>query len=685
LDSTIKINPTKYSGLPLDSLIFLVKTKAPVDERRKREVWRELYHRYFLDGREFNLYSILKGEPLAFGNTVAWELNAKEVQIPVNHAEDFIRDLLDFIEFINRHVLSSPNIQFDWQLHEMAGIKSMIERVRDAKINDLNTRQKINLFIDNMNSARREALLQIEAAKNTSQAPAVEGMVNADHQITISEERTALMKQELKRLEIPISKVTKRQWEDMMDMIRIYYPEDQKKIIRHGIKKYPYDTSKKQPWHVFIENVEMKRQEINMIYVLYEGIRVHGLLAGLQILCMDSLAQFMGYLKAWFLGASNGSEEAYVAFRKDLLHFVSKRSGYIMSAEPASAYTDAKKLYSEYVLDELDKHFWIVEKYENGPLSELLHTPGVFPGSSARFEEDRRVKFKYAPSGEAIITKPAIEDRTMSVLDLYYLVYDILTERAAGLAENEESYIRTGDKFRISPLAPLEYHAKIRRFCQLPLSLKIDPGCVSRHGGISTNRDSIERILIYRFIRKAITTSEIKWLYTSQEGYSFFRSNTTVSRSQGMFHSHEDYVAEFFEEVLPFFSFQEADQLKRFFALGFTSKMMFGPYPKLSKDVAFRIVRKLQDEIPHELMLVSEFFDGIDHEYTEFELKAEFEDLSPMELFLLSQQGIEVGKEIQYKGFKETLGNGSVIHFTPEEARTRFIIDYYKNYYGSNK
>jgi hypothetical protein len=649
---------------------------------KKREVWKELYYRYFTQGRQFNLYRILRGEPIPFGNTISWELSAEEVEIPTEHAEDFIKNLLDFIEFVDRQVLASDNLQFEWQLHELAGMKSMIERVRDAKIKDMNTRQKVNLFIDKINNARKNALLQIEEAKAAAAAakPEFEHEVKPEQQIIISEERTALMKQELVHLDIPISKVTKSHWMEMIEHLHMYYPEDQKRIVRHGIKKYPYEITRKHPWQTFIENREIRNPEINMIGALFGGIEKSGLIHWFQHLGLSTLEDFMTYVRDWFFEAENATDESFDELRRELLREIGEHSNPSLNGKDNPVFYEARRLYNEYLLSDLDDHFWIVEKHENGKLSDMLDLAPNDYISRPEYVANRVAKVKYSPSGEVYVEEPERRIKQLSILDLYYSVLDTFNRK---LAWNEESYLRIGEKLSIAEIVPPEYHTKIRRFFQLPLTLEIDPGCGHKPDRPTTNPRSIEAVFIYKFIRGAIKTSELRWLYTTDEGYAFLKANTTEVRSSGMFHSHEDYVAEFIEEALPLFDFRDPDQLRRFFRLSFTSNHIYGPYPKIKKEMAERIVRKLQDEVPHELQIVSEFFDGIEEEYTEFEVNPEFEGLTAMELLLLHQQGIEVGKERQYKGYKETHGNGSVVHFTPEEARTRFIIDYYKNYYGS--
>lgn len=680
-ESALKINATKYSGLPLRSLEFLVKTSAPIDKFKKREVWKELFYRYFTQGRHFNLYRILRGEPIPFSNTIDWELSTDDAEIPTEHVEDFIKDLLDFIEYVDTNVLARNNLQFEWELHELAGIKSMVERVRDAKIKDMNTRQKVNLFIDKINNARKKALIQIEEAKHQSTTTSKEvNELTHEKQIVISEERTALMKQELKHLDIAISKVTKKQWLEMIEDFRLYYPEDQRKIVRHGIKKYTYDIARHKPVETFMENLNIRRPEINMVYLLLNGIRKSGLDPWLQYLSLSTLDGFLQYIKDWYFEAKNACEESFDELRRELLYMISKVAYHPLKDEKDDPLIyESRQLYHEYLLNDLESHFWIVEKHEGGKLSDMLDAPSDYT-FRAEYSEGRVASIKYNRSGTAEVEQPETKSKQISTLELYYRILSVFN---GTLAHNEESYLRTGKKLSISPDVPSKYREKVRRFFQLPITLDIDPGCKINPQHPPTNQDAIESVIIYKFITRAIKTSELQWLYTTKDGYAFLESNTTVFRSSGMFHSHQDYVAEFLEEVIPLFDFKDEMQLRQFFKLRFTSQDIYGPYPRINKEVAEQIIGKLQDEIPHELQLVSDFFGEIDHEYTEFEVFSEFEGLTTMELFLLQQQGIEVGTNRQFKGYKERLPNGTVVHFTPDDARIRFIIDYYKNYFDA--
>jgi hypothetical protein len=673
-NAALKINATKYSGLPLRSLEFLVKTNAPIHQMKKREVWKELYYRYFTQGRHFNLYRILSGEPIPFANTIGWELSEEEVEIPTEHAEDFIKNLLEFMEFLNRRVLES-NLEFEWQLHELAGLKSMIERVRDAKIKDLNTRQKINLFIDKMNAARDKALRQIKIAKEV--ANSAEQEMAQDQQIVVSEERLALMKQRLVHLNIPISKITKKQWLDMINNLHIYYPEDQKRLVRHGIKKYPDIISTKHPCLTFIENRVIRNPEINMLYVLFKSLDETNLDYWFRQL--PSVKGFLDYIRDWFFEAENATEENFQLIRQELLCRLGGIPYRKLDYRVDPIYYEAKHMYDrEYLLPELDRHFWIVEQHENGKLSDMFQPAPN--GTSAHFENEsyRILGIRYTPSGNLHITEKKNEKEPLSILDLYY---SVLKKMDRLLARNDEAYLRLAEPFSVSKTVPDDYHSKVRRFFQLPVTLVIDPDCAYKPDRPKTSSTSIEAVFTYKFLRKAVSISELQWLYNSDEGYAFFKNHTNNFKSSGMYHSHLDFLAEFLGEALMLFDFRDQDQLRRFFRLDFNSDHFFGPVSKIKHDVAKCIVQKLQEEVPHELHLVYEFFDGIEEEYKDFELYPEFEGLSPLELLLLHKHGVEVGAEKQYKGYKETWGS-TTIHYTPEEARTRFIIDYFKNYYG---
>lgn len=679
-NSNLKINATKYSGLPLGSLKFLIKTEAPIDQFRKREIWKELYHRYFTQGRLFNLYSILRGHPIPFGNTISWELSSKEVEIPKEHAEDYIKNLLDFIYYVERQVLASDNIKFEWQLHELIGIKSMIERVRDAKITDMNTRQKVNLFIDKINNTRKKALIKIEEVKTQNKSNFESSHVSGQETkgIIISEDKSTLMKQELLHLGIAMSKVTKGHWLEMIKDLHIYYPEDQKKIVRHGIKKYGFDTTREQPCQTFIENRDIRNTEINMVWALLDGIRKSGFIYFLEKLSITTLNGFLIYIRDWYFEAENANEDSYDELRREVLYSITNNKDLHKYVEYNNIFYEARKLYIEYVLMDIDNHFWIIEKHEYGKLSLFLdESPCKF---SKNIQTWDLVKIHYNMKGTSQIIVPERRLKIITTIELYYEIYSVIT---SSIATNQEAYLRLGNKLTISEDVPLKYREKISRFCHLPLTLKIDPDCTPSHDSYSERKSNIESIFMYKFIKSAIDKNELQWLYATDEGYAFFKDITTVMRSKGMFHSHEDYVAEFFEDAIPFFDFKDPDQLIRFFKLDFRSKYFYGPHSKVKREVVDRIIQKLQDEIPHELLIVYEFFDGIDKEYSEFTLHPEYDGLSSMELLLLQHQGIEIGKENHYKGIKETQ-YGTEVHYTPEEARNRFIIDYYKNYSGSS-
>lgn len=687
MDAAIKQNFTKYSGLPLTSLIFLATSTAPIDKGRRRIVWHELYYRYFQQGRTFNLYRILKGYPVEFGNTIGWELEREAVEIPVDHAEDFIRDLMAFIEYVDKQILESAGLRFEWQLHELAGMKSMIERVRDAKIKDMNTRQRVNLFIDKINAARKNTLLLIEAAKaEAEKAPErVDGAAETDAQIVISEEKTALMKQELKRLEIPMSKITKKQWTDMMYEFEIYYPEDQKKLIRVGIKKYLSDLLGNRPWEAFFENMEVKDSNIDMRAVLVRCMRYGPV--NVILSRFETVHHFFAFLEEWYRSAVNADDATFEDFKLMILEaFASYWNGFDKippRIEEARDY--ARSVLLQNALHLLDKSYWIVEKYANSPLSKMLRDPITIQIPDER-SGPRQILKLYYENGILVQQNPVMVDKELSVFTHYHDILDQLSS----LARNEES-IHAGGELSIRQEVPLVYHDKIRNFFRLALTLQLDndlyetvtqKGPASEHFFASRwpSRKSspLEWLIRYKFIQKVVTSDEIRWLYTTDEGYSFFKVISDVD-SSGTLKNHAEYLAYYLEDVLPMFDFSKEEDRRHFFRMNFTSADIY-QYKSIDPDLANKIVRKLQEDSPHEVALIYEFFDGISEEYTFFEVHPEYEHLSAMEKLLLMNHGIEVGKTKTESGYREIM-SGREVSFTPEEARTKFILEYYKNFY----
>lgn len=106
-------------------------------------------------------------------------------------------------------------------------------------------------------------------------------------------------------------------------------------------------------------------------------------------------------------------------------------------------------------------------------------------------------------------------------------------------------------------------------------------------------------------------------------------------------------------------------------------------FQRIKPEMAEKIVWKLKEESPHEFALVYEFFDEISQDYTFFELNPEYENLTAaMEQLLLINHGVEIGKTKTETGYREKMVGGGEVSFTMEQARTKFIIDYYKNFYS---
>ncbi|RRJ54911.1 hypothetical protein EHV15_35660 [Paenibacillus oralis] len=692
MDTAVKQNFSKYSGLPLASVIFLATTSAPIDQGRKRVVWLELLYRYFRQGRTFNLYKHLHGEPVVFGNTIGWELEREDVEIPVEHAEDFIKNLMAFIKYVDERVLNSEGLRFEWQLHELAGIKSMIERVRDAKIKDMNTRQKVNLFIDKINDARKNTLILIEAAKaEAEKATKSEGKAT-ETQIVVSEEKTSLMKQELKHLDIPMSRITKKQWVDMMNEFNIYYPEDQKKLVRLGIKKYTSEILERKPWEAFFENMELKDSSLNMYAVLIRCLRYDP--AKTILNRFDTIEQFLAYIKSWYHSCENTDNKTFEELRLRITEKITSFGNGLL--EPPPRITEAKEYARSIVIQAalrlLEDSYWIVEKYANGPLSKMLLDTQTIQVPSGNYKERKSVSLQYQKDGSLIQLNPVFVNKEVSMYTHYHSIY----EQLGSLAGNSEPNYPGGEFFIINEI-PLEYHDKIRNFFKLALTLKLDTNLykvVSQKGPASEQfrpsrfsfekSSDIEWLLRYKFLRKAITPEEIRWLYTTDEGYAFFKVISDVSRSHGAFHNQAEYLAYYLEDVLPMFDFSKEEDRRHFFRLDFSSADIY-QYKRIDPELAEKIVLKLQKESPHEVALVYEFFDGISNEYSFFEVNPEYENLSAMEKLLLMNHGIEIGQTRTETGYREKMTGGVEVSFTTEQARTKFIFEYYKNFYAKSE
>ena len=695
MDAAVKQNFTKYSGLPLSSLIFLATTKAPIDQSRRRVVWMELYYRYFRQGRTFNLYKHLHNHPVEFGNTIGWELEREDVEIPTEHAEDFIKNLMAFIEYVDKQVLESGHLRFEWQLHELAGMRSMIERVRDAKIKEMNTRQKVNLFIDKINEARKNTLLLIEAAKAEAEMPQEPGEPAAETQIVVSEERTALMKQELKHLEIPMSKISKKQWTEMMYEFDIYYPEDQKKLIKVGIKKYPSDLLEKRPWEAFYENMEVKDSGLNMYAILFRCLRYAP--AKHIINRFSTVEQFFVFLESWYRSAVNADDATFAEMRRAVLkEFAGHWNGFEETPQriaEAKAYAQAVAL--QEAIDLLEESYWIVEKYANGPLSKMLLDTTIIQVPNGNRFEKQSIWLKYEADGRLVQHNPVLINKEISMYTHYHSILD----RLGKLAGQSEANYPSGE-FTIGREVPKQYHDKIRNFFRLVLTLEYDKDLYAAVSGtgpaslhfhtseFSFNPPSLlEWMLRYKFLRNAVSTEEIRWLYTTDEGYAFFKVVSNVRRSNGAFHDRAEYLAYYLEEALPMFDFSKEEDRSRFFRMDFNSADIY-QFQRIKPEMADKIIAKLKAESPHELALVYEFFDGISNDYTFFEVNPEYEHLSAMEQLLLVNHGIEIGKTKSETGYREKMVGGGEVSFTTDQARTKFIIDYYKNFYtdsGNNR
>ncbi|QUH21873.1 hypothetical protein [Alkaliphilus sp. B6464] len=682
--SELKRNFTKYSGLPLNALEFLAIANMPVNPNNHKEVWSELYYRYFNLERQFNLYTILlklnnkRAKMIYFAKALEMELINEKTNIPVHHTEDFMKNVLDFIKYVDDIVMQRDNLQFEWQLHALSGLKDLIEKVREAKIRDNNLRQEINLFIDKVNNARKETLLLLEQRKVSELENDEENIQK--NELILTEEQTALMKQELRHLDITLSKLRKGELLSVIYNLKMYYPADRKKILRQGIKRCTFETLNHWPWECFVENLEYKNPNVNMMHILNKAINntTSGVISimtpkniDINLLIPNGTKQQLAeYLINWFKSIDGVSDMELKQFK-------------LMVYEGL-----VPEKYKQSYIELMEENYWIIEKYRGANVSELLKETIEFTEVDL---DNRYLAVTYDKEKDGWIVSSSSNRKNegeLTILEYFTVLFNKL---------NNTIFYYNGhwlERHEFTIHVDKKHTSLIKEYINFHLSLKLDKGLLENSRTIEKSRwiysdsithQAIYKLILHKFCQDHITIDEIDFLY--KEGYDFFKNITNTTGHSGSFHNHKEYLDKYLDEAINLFDFSKEEELRMFFNLSFRGDDFYGSYNDgrkanlfLNKSHGKKIVRKLQAECPHEFALISDYFSGIEEEYNEFVYKEEYEGLSPTEKLLLFKHGIDIGEKRTIKRYKDKR-YGTDIYYTIDEIRNKYIIDYFKEIY----
>lgn len=694
-EGAFKINRTKYSGLTLQALTFLIGLDIPVDRNKVIEVWTEMFHRYFNEGRQFNLYALIlevgnQDKYVFFTKSIELELVHEKTSIPVEHTEAFIKNLLDFIGFIDTIIISTENLKFEWQLHSLSGLKDMLDKVKKAKVKDNILRQKINLFIDKINMARKETLLHIEE-DNSQKAKEEQKLENNElieydpWAITPMEVHTALMKQELKHLDIPLSKVNKGQLLEMLEHLNLYYPEDKKKIVKKAVHKYLYEAIKIQPYECFAELFHSKLENVNITDLMSDVFKSY------RDIDQDFIDAFVpkgtkqelfDFLEKW-LWSIDGMETNL--HRRIMLSIYKKRD---------------RKRYEKLLTDLLQTVMKTFKKHKGKKLSDILKEKVIV--TAALNKEGPRsglhnfpVTYNRVKEGWILKTENN-EEKSINVLEYYYILesyfsYSLYRYDGCEIQDN-----------KIECLVSKDFMPLIKEFISFPLSITIDPETIndpivqeyisdSGHYWRDGFKEAMTSFLKHKFCQDKINVKEIKFLYRDHfEFFYMFCGSAWTNSYSGAFRDFDNYMVKYYDEALVFFDFSIPGDLEKFFRFKIKGDTFFGDskysYANciLSKDQGKKLVRKLENECPHEVALIAEYFEVKEEVYTDFVEFDEFIDLSPIEKLLLVRNGVEIGEDKKFTGYRETKGEKNT-YYTAEELKYKYIIDYFSKMFSHSK
>lgn len=672
----LKQNFTRFSGFTQKALEYLVKAGTPVNPHVQQEVWKELFGRYFNEGRTFDLYRLLKSTPAYFAYTIGWELRNPEVSIPVEHAESFVTDIVDFMAYVDKAVLTKK-LEFEWQIHELEGIQDMLDRVRDAKIKDNNVRQQINLFIDRINKAREDAREQtrilLEAAQQTQ---------GEELQLAVIERKNELMQQHLQHLSIPLSKVKKSALEDMFNNFDSYYEEDQQNILHVAMRKWPNDIPSRFAHRAFVTNLEQKVPQANMIRLALDGLREprfdpNVLVPG------GTVNDVVVWLDKWYASLHGATETGREGFGIAVGIRLARNS----NMQKVKEYS---RFHYEWLVSQVKENVGLARWCKGKTISEALIP--IEPswlgkwsfGSSFRHPTNAH----YDKALKAwVVEEPQGMLNPNSTLTRLYWLNERLHDRDIGILEFDGSFATdfmashsTAEEIAGHVRAEIDECRQAFSFLQIDNALSVEMAKSRPHPHGDYFNGLMRDVITARFYR-GLTTDEVKVLYCNDSFKKQLHKITSfmMRSTQHRFHDTKAYYNEYLAEALQFFNFSKDEDAVKFFTVEWGLD--------LTDDALSALVEKLERERPHEYRLIKAAYTGVGEGETheEFVWDEEFADLSAMEKWSLLQQGVNVtGRTVTHEGYKRNSG-GREEYLTPERAQNEFVVRFFKFNYAKEQ
>lgn len=378
----IKLQNSIYEGLADTDLIYLFQ-KLPINIsiQQQESLFIELLHRYLEQGRKFNIYELIYKEMRWFMFTIGVELSTNLVNIPVDHIEYFVRGLLNFIELLEQHKDKIAR----WEIHELAGLQSMLETLKQARIKDLVFIQRVNLLIERINKEREKA---VEEASPTA--------------IIAQPEHHQLMQQQLKKFTIAVSKVNK---DDLLDALRhlsLYSEKDKQKILSSIIRRYEYDafdtkTNTCLKW-VIDNKYETKHHLHSYIYKAASRVSLRS---------HEAYQKFELWLKNWYMSCPNATDHNYDLFIRSVRHSISRN---LVTEE-----------YKQDINKKVEQFLPIMKKYQGKTLSEILDAH-INIGVGKTIHHYHAPEFAWNGNGWSITQKPQTT-RQCSIFEYWCMLY----------------------------------------------------------------------------------------------------------------------------------------------------------------------------------------------------------------------------------------------------------------------
>lgn len=246
--TNIAISFSKYSGLSIRKMGFLIRNNINLETTK--EMFSDLFNRYFVEGKDFNLYSIISSVPgrykyIIFEASLKLEIIYTNSPTPEEYLKDFAQLFSGIIDELEKAVEGKDG-SINYSLGVVGELSEIFDSIKKSKLisQDTNIVNKLNKFIKSYNDS-------------------LESVGNKKDELIVTEAPR------FKELEIAVSKMKVHELEMAIYDLWSFSEKTRVKIVKSAMKKMPNKIIEKAPYLVFSCNKEFRFENIDMELVIY--------------------------------------------------------------------------------------------------------------------------------------------------------------------------------------------------------------------------------------------------------------------------------------------------------------------------------------------------------------------------------------------------------------------------------